>query len=74
MAEDLADYLIEVGIKTHYLHSEIKTLQRSEILSDLRLGIYDVVVGINCRVRNRILSFEIYRLLGMKILGFPLTV
>ncbi len=47
MAEELADYLIETGIKTHYLHSEIDTLERSEILRDLRLGIYDVVVGIN---------------------------
>ncbi len=47
MAEELADYLIEIGIKTHYLHSEIDTLERVEILRDLRLGIYDVVVGIN---------------------------
>ncbi len=47
MAEELADYLIELGIKTHYLHSEIDTLQRVEILRDLRLGVYDVVVGIN---------------------------
>jgi excinuclease ABC subunit B len=47
MAEELADYLIEMGIKTHYLHSEIETLERVEILRDLRLGVYDVVVGIN---------------------------
>ena len=47
MAEELADYLREMGIKTHYLHSEINTLERSEILRDLRLGVYDVVVGIN---------------------------
>jgi len=47
MAEELADYLIEMGIKTHYLHSEIETLVRVEILRDLRLGVYDVVVGIN---------------------------
>ncbi len=47
MAEELADYLIELGIKTHYLHSEIDTLQRVEILRDLRLGVYDVIVGIN---------------------------
>jgi excinuclease ABC subunit B len=47
MAEDLADYLLEMGVKTHYLHSEIDTLQRVEILRDLRLGVYDVVVGIN---------------------------
>ncbi len=47
MAEDLADYLAEMGIKVHYLHSEIQTLERVEILRDLRLGVYDVVVGIN---------------------------
>jgi excinuclease ABC subunit B len=47
MAEELADYLIELGIKTHYLHSEVETLERIEILRDLRLGVYDVVVGIN---------------------------
>ena len=47
MAEDLSDYLLEMGIKVHYLHSEVKTLERSEILRDFRMGIYDVVVGIN---------------------------
>jgi len=47
MAEDLADYLLEMGIKVHYLHSEIQTLERVEILRDLRMGVYDVVVGIN---------------------------
>ncbi len=47
MAEELADYLIELDIKTHYLHSEVETLERVEILRDLRLGVYDVVVGIN---------------------------
>jgi excinuclease ABC subunit B len=47
LAEQLADYLLEMGIKTHYLHSEIETLERVEILRDLRLGVYDVVVGIN---------------------------
>jgi excinuclease ABC subunit B len=47
MAEQLADYLREMEIKTHYLHSEIDTLERVEILRDLRLGVYDVVVGIN---------------------------
>ncbi|MEA3459536.1 MAG: excinuclease ABC subunit UvrB [Chloroflexota bacterium] len=47
MAEDLADYLREMGIKVHYLHSEIQTIERVEILRDLRLGVYDVVVGIN---------------------------
>jgi len=47
MAEELSEYLKEMGIKTHYLHSEIETLERVEILRDLRLGVYDVVVGIN---------------------------
>jgi len=47
MAEDLSDYLREMEIKTHYLHSEVNTLERVEILRDLRLGVYDVVVGIN---------------------------
>ena len=47
MAEDLADYMIEMGVKTHYLHSEVQTLDRVEILRDFRLGVYDVIVGIN---------------------------
>jgi excinuclease ABC subunit B len=46
-AEQIADYLKEVGIRAHYLHHEIDTLERVEILRDLRLGVYDVVVGIN---------------------------
>ncbi|MBI2985110.1 MAG: excinuclease ABC subunit UvrB [Candidatus Kerfeldbacteria bacterium] len=47
MAEDLAEYLDEAGIKVHYLHSDVETLERLEILRDLRLGKYEVVVGIN---------------------------
>ena len=47
MSEDLADYMQELSIKVHYLHSEIDTIERIEILRDLRLGVYDVVVGIN---------------------------
>ena len=47
MSEDLADYLMEMGIKVHYLHSEVETLERVGILRDLRLGVFDVVVGIN---------------------------
>ncbi len=47
MSEDLTDYLKEVGIKVAYLHSEIKTLERIEIIRDLRVGKYDVLVGIN---------------------------
>ncbi|MBH66581.1 MAG: excinuclease ABC subunit B [Chloroflexi bacterium] len=47
MAEELSDYLRELGIRVQYLHSDIQTLERTEILRDLRLGVYDVVVGIN---------------------------
>jgi len=47
MAEELSEYLREMGVKTHYLHSEVDTLERVEILRDLRLGVHDVVVGIN---------------------------
>jgi excinuclease ABC subunit B len=47
MAEDLADYLREMGVKTHYLHSEQDTFERVEVLRDLRLGVFDCVVGIN---------------------------
>ena len=47
MSEDLADYLREMGVKVHYLHSEVETLERIEILRDLRLGVYDVIVGVN---------------------------
>lgn len=47
MAEDLTDYLRELGIRVRYMHSEIKTLERMEILRDLRLGVFDVLVGIN---------------------------
>ena len=47
MAEDLTDYLKELGIKVKYLHSDIKTLERTEIIRDLRLGEFDVLVGIN---------------------------
>ncbi|MBK9122048.1 MAG: excinuclease ABC subunit UvrB [Chloroflexi bacterium] len=47
MAEELAGYFNEMGIKAHYLHAEVETLERVEILRDLRMGVYDVVVGIN---------------------------
>ncbi|MEW6648738.1 MAG: excinuclease ABC subunit UvrB [Chloroflexota bacterium] len=47
MAEDLADYLLEMGIKVHYLHSEVETLERVGLLRDLRRGVFDVIVGIN---------------------------
>ena len=47
MAEDLSQYLIDIGIKTAYIHSEVDTLERGDILRDLRLGVYDVLVGIN---------------------------
>jgi len=47
MAEDLTDYLLEMGVRVRYLHSEVDTLQRIELVRDLRLGEYDVLVGIN---------------------------
>ena len=47
MSEDLTDYLLENGVRTRYLHSEVDTLKRIELLRDLRLGEYDVLVGIN---------------------------
>ncbi len=47
MAEDLTDYLRELGVKVQYLHSEVDTLERVQILRDLRLGVFDVLVGIN---------------------------
>lgn len=47
MAEDLTEYLADIGIKVQYLHSEVHTLERTDILRDLRLGVYDVLVGIN---------------------------
>ena len=47
MSEDLTDYLLDAGVRTRYLHSEVDTLKRIELLRDLRLGEYDVLVGIN---------------------------
>jgi len=47
MAEDLTEYLAELGIRVHYLHSDVQTIERSELLRDLRLGEFDVLVGIN---------------------------
>ena len=47
MSEDLTDYLKEIGIKVEYLHSDVKTLERTEIIRDLRMGEFDVLIGIN---------------------------
>lgn len=47
MAEDLASYFQKLGVKARYLHSEIKTIERTEILKDLRLGVFSVLIGIN---------------------------
>ena len=47
MAEDLTDYMREVGIRVKYLHSDIDTLERAEIIRDMRLNVFDVLVGIN---------------------------
>ena len=47
MAEDLTDYMRELGIRVRYLHSDIDTLERTEIVRDMRLDVFDVLVGIN---------------------------
>ena len=47
MAEDLSQYLLDLGIKTAYIHSDVDTLERGDILRDLRMGVYDVLIGIN---------------------------
>ena len=47
MAEDLTDYMREVGIRVKYLHSDIDTLERAEIIRDMRMNVFDVLVGIN---------------------------
>ena len=47
MAEDLTDYLLEMGVRARYMHSEIDTLERVQIMRELRLGDFDVLVGIN---------------------------
>ena len=52
MAEDLTEYLHEQGIRVRYMHSDIDTLERIEILRDLRLGAFDVLVGINLAARR----------------------
>jgi excinuclease ABC subunit B len=51
MSEDLTDYLLDAGIRTRYLHSEVDTAARIELLRELRLGEYDVLVGINLLAR-----------------------
>ena len=52
MSEDLTDYLTEHSVKVRYLHSEIDTVERVEIIRDLRIGKFDVVVGINLLQRG----------------------
>src|SRR3970282_2232165 len=47
MAEDLTDYLVDIGVRVRYIHSEVDALERVEILRDLRLGDFDVLVGVN---------------------------
>src|SRR3546814_9081762 len=47
MSEDLTEYMTEVGLKVRYLHSDIDTLERIEIIRDLRLGVFDILIGIN---------------------------
>ena len=52
MAEDLTDYMREVGIRVKYLHSDVDTLERTEIIRDMRLDVFDVLVGINLFARR----------------------
>jgi excinuclease UvrABC helicase subunit UvrB len=47
MAEDLTEFMHEAGLKVRYMHSDVETLERIELIRDLRLGVYDVLVGIN---------------------------
>ncbi len=66
MAEDLAEYLMELGIKVHYLHSEVETLERISILRDLRMGVFDVlVVGINL-LREGLTAGSLWQSLRMR--------
>ncbi len=48
MSEDLTEYMHDAGIKVRYMHSDVETLERIELIRDLRLGVYDVLIGINC--------------------------
>ncbi len=52
MAEDLTEYMHEAGIKVRYMHSDVETLERIELIRDLRLGVYDVLIGITCCARG----------------------
>jgi excinuclease ABC subunit B len=47
MAEDLTEYMADIGLKVRYVHSDVDTLERIEIIRDLRLGVFDVLIGIN---------------------------
>ena len=58
MAEDLTDYMREVGIRVKYLHSDIDTLERAEIIRDMRLDVFDVLVGINLLRAGRLLTLK----------------
>src|SRR3546814_3741163 len=53
MAEDLTEYLHEAGMRVRYMHSDVETLERIELIRDLRLGVYDVLVGINLLREDR---------------------
>ena len=70
MSEDLTTYMKEAGIKVNYLHSEIKTLERIEIIRDLRMGTYDVVVGINLLKRIDIPEVSLVVILDADKEGF----
>ena len=67
MAEDLTDYLFEYGVKVRYLHSDIGTVERTEIIRDLRLGVFDVLVGINLLKKDLICLRFLWWLYSMLI-------
>ena len=66
MAEDLTDYLTEMGVKVRYLHSDVATIERAEIIRDLRAGVFDVLVGINL-LREGLDMPEVWSLFWMRI-------
>jgi excinuclease ABC subunit B len=70
MAEDLTTYYQELGVKVRYLHSDIDTLERVEILRDLRRGVFDVLVGINLLARARPAEVSLVAILDADKEGF----
>ena len=56
MAEDLTEFMHEAGLRVRYMHSDVETLERIELIRDLRLGVYDVLVGIKLIARKALIS------------------